>query len=81
MAKDNGLNCGNCEGCESTLQECQQWQLHKLRRTFATTLLRNGADLATVQKFMGHSDLESTMRYLQAASSTASQNLFNSVFA
>jgi integrase len=39
--------------------------LHKFRATFATTALRKGVDLRTVQKWMGHSDMESTMRYLK----------------
>jgi integrase/recombinase XerD len=39
--------------------------LHKFRATFATTHLWNGTDLRTVQDWMGHIDLESTMRYLK----------------
>ena len=79
LAKAAGLNCGVCEGCKSTLRECQQWTLHKLRRTYGTTLLRSGLDLSTVQKFMGHSDLASTMRYLQPATSAASQAAINAI--
>lgn len=67
-----GLNCGNCEGCKNE-NECRNWTLHKLRRTYATTLLRNGIDLRTVQHFMGHADLSSTMRYLRPADSRATQ--------
>lgn len=40
--------------------------LHKFRATFATRALRSGVDLRTVQMWMGHTDLESTMRYLKA---------------
>jgi len=39
--------------------------LHKFRATFATWHLWAGVDLRTVQSWMGHSDLESTMRYLK----------------
>jgi site-specific recombinase XerD len=39
--------------------------LHKFRATFATTHLWHGTDLRTVQDWMGHVDLESTMRYLK----------------
>jgi integrase/recombinase XerD len=39
--------------------------LHKFRASFATFHLWNGVDLRTVQSWMGHSDLESTMRYLK----------------
>ncbi|SNS77618.1 Site-specific recombinase XerD [Granulicella rosea] len=79
LAKAKGLNCGLCKGCQSSLAECQQWTLHKLRRTYGTTLLRSGLDLSTVQKFMGHSDLASTMRYLQPATSAASQAAINAI--
>jgi integrase len=79
LAKRSGLNCNNCDGCRSSLGECQQWTLHKLRRTYATTLLRNGLDLSTVQRFMGHSDLASTMRYLRPASTAASQAAINAI--
>jgi integrase len=38
--------------------------LHKFRHTYATRLLERGADIVTVQKLMGHSDIETTMQYL-----------------
>ncbi|MGH9655825.1 MAG: tyrosine-type recombinase/integrase [Bryobacteraceae bacterium] len=38
--------------------------LHKFRHTYATRLLEGGADIVTVQKLMGHSDIETTRRYL-----------------
>jgi integrase/recombinase XerD len=41
--------------------------LHKFRATFATTCLQAGIDLRTVQQWLGHTDLASTMRYLRAA--------------
>lgn len=47
LAKRVGLSCGKCQGCASDLKQCQQWTLHKLRRTYGTTLLRNGVDLKT----------------------------------
>jgi integrase/recombinase XerD len=40
--------------------------LHKFRHTYATTLLRDGVDLVSLQKLMGHNDMDSTRKYLRA---------------
>jgi integrase/recombinase XerD len=45
------------------------WYPHKFRSTYATKLLQSGVDLKTVQKLLGHKNLESTMRYLAKAES------------
>jgi integrase len=80
LAKSAGLNCGVCDGCKGEVKECQQFTLHKLRRMYATTLLRNGIDLRTVQHFMGHADLASTIRYLRPAGSTETQSAISNIF-
>ncbi|HEY1804940.1 MAG TPA: tyrosine-type recombinase/integrase [Terracidiphilus sp.] len=41
--------------------------LHKFRATFATWHLQAGVDLRTVQQWLGHTDMESTLRYLRPA--------------
>lgn len=38
--------------------------LHKFRHTYCTRLLETGTDIVTVKNLMGHSDIKTTMRYL-----------------
>jgi site-specific recombinase XerD len=38
---------------------------HVLRHTYATVKVRNGVDIVTVKKLMGHARLETTMAYTQ----------------
>jgi integrase/recombinase XerD len=57
-----------------------QFRLHKFRATFATWALWNGVDLRTVQQWMGHTDLESTLRYLKPNRSAAVRDRVNSMF-
>jgi integrase/recombinase XerD len=64
------LNCGNCEKGDGSCADsacCDNWYLHKFRSTFATMHLQAGVDIRTVQQWMGHKDLASTMRYLKPA--------------
>lgn len=39
------------------------YSLHKLRHTYASHLIQNGVDILSVQKLLGHSDLNSTKVY------------------
>jgi len=68
-----GLNCGRCRGrlngkpvtCK-TDAICREFGLHKFRHTYATTILRDGVDLLSLQQLLGHKDLDSTREYLRA---------------
>jgi integrase/recombinase XerD len=55
--------------------------LHKFRATFCTMHLWAGVDLRTVQHWMGHKDIESTMRYLRPNRGEAVRTKVNHTFA
>jgi integrase/recombinase XerD len=58
----------------------ENFWLHKFRSTFATRCLWAGVDLRTVQQWLGHSDMESTMRYLKPSRSQQVRNKVNEIF-
>jgi integrase len=69
VAERAKLNCGRCvtehgNKC-SQGPYCMNFFLHKFRHTFATNHLRDGVDIRTVQSWLGHRDIKSTMVYLK----------------
>jgi site-specific recombinase XerD len=73
VAERSKLNCGQCitkhgNKC-SEGPHCQHFFLHKFRHTFATEHLRHGVDIRTLQIWMGHRDIKSTMVYLKGMQS------------
>jgi len=69
-----GLNCGHCTGtldgktvsCKDAAC-CEHWILHRFRKTFATLHHANGVPARTIQGWLGHESLETTLRYLADA--------------
>jgi integrase/recombinase XerD len=64
------LDCCKAIAKRAKLNKDDFW-LHKFRATFATKHLQSGVDLRTVQLWLGHRDIESTMRYLKPNRSQA----------
>jgi site-specific recombinase XerD len=60
--------------------EKEDFWLHKFRATFATRCLWAGVDLRTVQQWLGHSDMESTMRYSKPSRSDVVREKVNAIF-
>ena len=73
------LDCCKAVAKRAKLNSDHFW-LHKFRATFATWMLWEQVDLRTVQSYMGHSDIESTMRYLKPAGHDQVREKTNRVF-
>jgi integrase/recombinase XerD len=73
------LDCLKAAAERAELDPRDFW-LHKFRATFATRLLRalNG-DFASGQKVLGHSDIDSTMRYWRPADNHAIREAVNRI--
>jgi len=74
------LDCCKAVAKRADLNPENFW-LHKFRATFATWHLWAGVDLRTVQSWMGHTDLASTMRYLKPNHSQEVRVKVNNTFA
>jgi integrase len=74
------LDCLKACAERAKLDKDDFW-LHKFRSTFATRCLWAGVDLRTVQQWLGHSDMESTMRYLKPSRSQKVREKVNEIFA
>ena len=71
LALRAGLNCLHCvnkrgQSCKNK-PVCNRWSLHKFRRTFASMHHDSGVSARTLQAWLGHSSLETTLRYLRVA--------------
>jgi integrase len=52
---------------------------HRLRHTYATTMLNAGMSLIAVMKLLGHSDHRMTLRYAEITMETTSKEYFNAL--
>jgi integrase len=82
VAERAKLNCGHCvtehgNKCAEG-PYCMNFFLHKFRHTFATNHLRDGVDIRTVQSWLGHRDIQSTMVYLKGVRSKDAATKVNS---
>lgn len=71
VAKRAGLNCGHCvnkagKSC-ATSATCSRFELHRLRKTFATMHHEAGVPARTIQRWLRHTDLSTTLFYLAAS--------------
>jgi integrase/recombinase XerD len=83
------LNCGHCvvkhKLDDGTIKinrcaegpYCTRWFLHKFRHTYATRHLQDGIDIRTLQQWMGHRDIASTMVYLKGVRNSDVQARIN----
>jgi integrase/recombinase XerD len=46
---------------------CHKWILHRFRKAFATMHHENGVSARTIQKWIRHSDHQTTLKYLAGA--------------
>ena len=82
VAERAKLNCKRCvtehgNKCAEG-PHCMNFFLHKFRHTFATGHLRDGVDIRTVQSWLGHRDIKSTMVYLKGIRSKDAARKVNS---
>jgi integrase len=68
LALKSGLNCGECYNkageCCATSPTCSRFILHRFRKTFATMHHEAGVSARTIQRWLRHSSLDTTLRYL-----------------
>jgi len=71
LALRGGLNCGHCTNKQGKScadhPVCDFWILHRFRKAFATRHSEAGVPVRTIQRWLRHSDLDTTLRYLASS--------------
>jgi integrase/recombinase XerD len=84
LALRSGLNCGYCvnkKGLSCAKHPvCCSFFLHKFRKSFATMAHHGGTSAHTIQRYLRHSDLSTTMLYLADQTDEAVRSSLNSAF-
>jgi integrase/recombinase XerD len=79
LPKFDFLDMAKATAKRAGIDESEVW-LHKFRATFCTRALWSGIDLRTVQDWMGHDDLSSTLRYLRPDRSKAMRDKVEAIW-
>ena len=94
VAKRAGLNCGQCKTTISVGRYekkrvevsckdrpvCVHFYLHRFRKTCATRWVEAGIPVRTVQAWLGHKNLQTTMIYLGVTDSTKLRGQIDAAF-
>lgn len=95
IAKRAGLNCGHCrttitEGKHDKKKQlevscktrpvCEHFYLHRFRKTCATRWHEAGVPIRTIQTWLGHKNLETTMIYLGVTDAEKLRSHINAAF-
>ena len=85
LALRAGANCGDCinktgKSCASH-PVCKHIFLHKMRKTFASTLHHKGLPAQTLQRYLRHSDLATTIAYIADQPDEQVRETVNATFA
>lgn len=82
--KSGNLNGKMLEACKRIAKRAglkkEEFFLHKFRSTFATWHADAGVPVQVIQKWMGHKNIETTIRYIRPNRSVAITEKFNATF-
>lgn len=84
LALRAGVNCGQCMNKKglscSQHPVCRNFLLHKMRKTFASTLHHKGLPAQTLQRYLRYSDLDTTLKYIADQPDDQVRDTINATF-